>query len=59
VADAFAGPADAMLAVALYAIGIAAGVWALIELGLLGGTHGENRYGPAPATDHDWEGAPR
>ena len=51
VADAFAGPTDAMLAVVLYAIGIAAGVWALIELGLLPGTHGENRYGPAPVID--------
>ena len=52
LADVVAGPADAMLAVALavalYAIGIAAGLWALIEFGCLPGTHGPNRYGPDP-----------
>jgi uncharacterized membrane protein YhaH (DUF805 family) len=54
LADTFVGPADdAMLAVALYAIGIAAGVWAFIELGLLPGTRGQNRYGPDPVNDYD------
>lgn len=53
LADAFAGPADDGLAVALYAIGILAGVWAVIELGLLPGTHGANRYGPAPLSGDD------
>lgn len=54
LADAFVGPADdAMLAVALYAIGIAAGVWAFIELGLLPGTHGPNRYGSDPVNSYD------
>ena len=54
LADAFVGPADdAMLAVALYAIGIVAGVWALIELGLLSGTHGQNRYGPEPVSGYE------
>jgi uncharacterized membrane protein YhaH (DUF805 family) len=37
-----------MLGMGLYALAIATGLWALIELGILRGTNGPNRHGPDP-----------
>ena len=38
-------------AIALFLSGLALSLWALIEIGFLRGTPGENSYGPAPVQD--------
>ena len=39
-----------IIGVILYVLGLAALVWAIVELGFLRGTLGPNRYGPDPLT---------